>query len=374
LPATLAIPLNDLRRGVLADEEIAETVERVTRGGWYLLGEETSAFERELADYLGVGHTVAVASGSDALALAFTALGGGPGREIVTAANAGGYSMLAARRCGMSVRFADVEDSDLVVSERTIEQALTPRTRIVVVTHLYGKMARVSAIRDLCHARGIAVVEDCAQAAGAHIDGHYAGSFADAAAFSFYPTKNLAAIGDGGAVVTSDEQVALRVRRLRQYGWGEKYCVEEDGGWNSRLDEIQAAVLRVRLPKLDEQNRRRRKIARSYAAALSSSSVQMAQDGGGDFVAHLTVIRVPGRDGVPGRSAFAQALGERGVSTAVHYPVPDHRQPIVGAPAVTLAVTEAASEQILTLPCFAELEHDEIETVCEALSEVAGPL
>ena len=338
------------------------------RGGWYLLGEETSAFESELADYLGVRHTVAVASGSDALALAFTALGGGPGQELVTAANAGGYSALAARRCGMDVRFADVRDSDLLVSERTIEQALTPRTEIVVVTHLYGKMAPVSAICDLCHARGIAVVEDCAQAPGAHQDGRYAGSFGDAAAFSFYPTKNLAAIGDGGAVATSDEEVAARARRLRQYGWGVKYRVEEDGGWNSRLDEIQAAVLRVRLPKLDEQNRLRREVARSYAAALSSSSLQMVQDGGGDFVAHLTVIRAPDR------SAFAQALRERGVSTATHYPVPDHRQRIIGAPAVSLPVTEVASEQVLTLPCFPELEREEIEIVCAALSEVAGPL
>ncbi len=368
MSATLAIPLNDLRRGVLADEQVAWAVDRVTRSGWYLLGEETLAFESELSDYLGVGHTVGVASGSDALALAFTALGGGPGRELVTAANAGGYSALAARRCGMDVRFADVEDRDLLLSEHTIEQAVTPRTAIVVVTHLYGKMASVAAICDFCHARGIAVVEDCAQAAGAHVNGRYAGSFGDAAAFSFYPTKNLGAIGDGGAVATSDEQVAARVRRLRQYGWGVKYRVEEDGGWNSRLDEIQAAVLRVRLPKLDEQNRLRRKIARSYAAALSSSSVQMAQDGGGDFAAHLTVLRTPRR------TAFAQALRERGVSTATHYPVPDHRQQVIGAPPVTLPVTEAACEQVLTLPCFAELENEEIEVVCSALSEVAESL
>jgi dTDP-4-amino-4,6-dideoxygalactose transaminase len=357
-----------LRRGVLADEQVACAVERVTRSGWYLLGEETSAFEGELADYLGVDYTVGVASGSDALALAFTALGGCPGREIVTAANAGGYSTLAARRCGMDVRFADVEERDLLVSERTIEEAVTPRTGIVVVTHLYGKMAPVAAICDFCHSRGIAVVEDCAQAAGAHANGRYAGSFGDAAAFSFYPTKNLGAIGDGGAIATSDEQVAARARRLRQYGWGVKYRVEEDGGWNSRLDEIQAAVLRVRLPKLDEQNRLRRKIARRYATALSSSPVRMAQDGGGDFVAHLTVIRTSRR------TEFAEALRERGVSTATHYPIPDHRQEIVGTPAVALPVTEAACEQVLTLPCFAELEHEEIDTVCAALSEVAGSL
>jgi dTDP-3-amino-2,3,6-trideoxy-4-keto-D-glucose/dTDP-3-amino-3,4,6-trideoxy-alpha-D-glucose/dTDP-2,6-dideoxy-D-kanosamine transaminase len=365
LSATLAIPLNDLRRGVLADEELAEVVDRVARSGWYLLGEETAEFESELADYLGVAHSVGVASGSDALELALMALGGGEGQEIVTVANAGGYATLAARRCGMDVRFADVEECDLLVSRRTIEQALTPRTSTVVVTHLYGKMAPVAAICDLCHSRGIAVVEDCAQAAGAHADGRYAGSFGDVATFSFYPTKNLGAIGDGGAVVTSDAAIALRVRRLRQYGWGTKYRVEEDGGRNSRLDEIQAAVLRVRLPRLDELNRRRREITRRYAAALSLSPVRMAQDGGGDYVAHLAVIRTPRR------AAFADGLRARGVSTAVHYPVPDHRQRIIGVPTVTLAVTEAAAEQVLTLPCFPELEGEEIETLCTALSEVA---
>lgn len=365
MSATLTIPLNDLRRGILTDEEVAEAVDRVTRSGWYLLGRETSAFESELADYLGVAHAVGVASGSDALELAFTALGGGPGQEIVTAANAGGYGALAARRCGMGVRFADVEESDLLVSSRTIEEALTPQTSMVMVTHLYGKMAAVSAVCDLCRSRGIAVVEDCAQAAGAHTDGRYAGSFGDAAVFSFYPTKNLGAIGDGGAVVTSNDEIAARARRLRQYGWGVKYHIEEDGGSNSRLDEIQAAVLRVRLPRLDEMNRRRREIARRYANALSSSPVRMAQDGGEDYVAHLAVIRTPHR------AMFAEGLRARGVSTAVHYPIPDHRQKIIGRPTVKLPVTEAAAEQILTLPCFPELEHEEREILCSALVEVA---
>ena len=368
MSATLSIPLNDLRRGVLADEEVAAAVDRVTRSGWYLLGEETSAFESELAEYLGVSHAVGVASGTDALELALTALGGGPGRELVTAANAGGYSALAARRCGMRVRFADVEDGDLLVSPRTIAEALTPRTSIVVVTHLYGKMAPVAAVCELCHSRGIAVIEDCAQAAGAHASGCHAGGFGDAAAFSFYPTKNLGAIGDAGAVVTCDDEVASRARRLRQYGWGAKYHVEEDGGRNSRLDEIQAAVLRVRLRRLDELNRRRRDIARRYADALSAGPAAMAQDGGGDYVAHLAVVRTPRR------TAFAEGLRERGVSTAIHYPLPDHRQQIIGAPRISLPVTEAASEQILTLPGFPELEHEEIEIVCQALSEVAESL
>jgi aminotransferase EvaB len=368
LPATLAIPLNDLRRAIHVDEEISAAVDRATRSGWYLFGEETAAFECELADYLGVAHVVSVANGTDALELAFAALGGGSGDELLTAANAGGYATLAARRRGMRVRFADVEDHDLLVSRRTIEQALTPRTSIVVVTHLYGKMAPIADICELCHSRGIAVVEDCAQAAGAHSGGRRAGSFGDAAAFSFYPTKNLGALGDGGAVVTSDEDLAARVRRLRQYGWGAKYSVQEDGGRNSRLDEIQAAVLRVRLGRLDELNASRRMIARRYASALSATAVAMAQDGAEDYVAHLAVVRAPNG------AAFAESLRERGVSTEVHYPVPDHRQKLLGVPTLELPVTEAACAQILTVPCFPELEPEEIELVCEALRDVAESL
>lgn len=368
MPTRWPIPLNDLRRGVIADDEVAEAVERVARSGWYLLGEETSAFESELADYLGVRHVIGVASGTDALELAFMALGGGQGGEVIIAANAGGYGTLAARCCGMHVRFADVDDRNLLLTPSSVEAALTPRTTIVVVTHLYGKMAPISAICDLCHAKDILVVEDCAQAAGARTPDHYAGSFGDAAAFSFYPTKNLGAIGDGGAVVTSDDETAFRARRLAQYGWGVKYQVEEDHGKNSRLDEIQAAVLRVRLPRLDELNRRRRDVARRYADALLPTVVEMAQDGDDDYVAHLAVVRTPSRP------AFAAGLLARGVHTDVHYPVPDHLQKIIGAAQVKLPVTEAASRQVLSLPCFPDLEHDELETICAAVGELAEAL
>lgn len=364
LHATRSIPVNDLRRAAL-DEEVAEAVSRVVASGWYLLGEETSAFESELAEYLGAGHVVGVASGTDALELACLALGGGPGQEIVTAANAGGYCSVAAHGCGMRARFADVDDRDLLLTPDTVAAALTPRTTMVMVTHLYGKMAPVAAICELCHAKGVLVIEDCAQAAGARADGRYAGSVGDAAAFSFYPTKNLGALGDGGALVTSDETTALRARRLRQYGWDVKYRIEQAGGRNSRLDEIQAAVLRVRLPLLDAQNQRRREIAREYGNALSRSSVRMAQRGDEDYVAHLAVIRTERR------AAFAQALAARGVCSDVHYPIPDHRQKVIGEPWLRLPVTEAASDQVLSLPCFPELAPEETDVICEALAEVA---
>jgi aminotransferase EvaB len=365
LPATLQIPLNDLHRGAI-DDEVAEAVARVVRSGWYLLGEETSAFEEELADYLGAAHAVTVASGTAALELACLALNGGPGQEFVTVANAGGYGTVAGQRCGMRARFADVDDRDLLMTPCTVAAALTPRTTIVIVTHLYGKMAPVLAITELCHAKGVLVVEDCAQAAGAWADGHYAGSIGDAAAFSFYPTKNLGALGDAGAVVTSDAGVAARVRRLRQYGWGAKYEIEEAHGGNSRLDEIQAAVLRVRLPRLADLNRRRRAIAHRYARALSETSVRMAQSDGEDYVAHLAVIRTTRR------AAFAAALSARAISTATHYPIPDHRQKHIGQPWVKLPVTETAAAQVLSLPCFPELAPEEVERVCAVLADVAA--
>jgi dTDP-4-amino-4,6-dideoxygalactose transaminase len=359
------VPFNDLSRALAKDEDVLAAVVRVTRSGWYLIGAETAAFERELADYLGVRHVVCVANGTDALELALVALGCTRGCEIVTAANAGGYTTVAARRRGLEVRFADVDERQLLLTARTVERALTPRTKVVVVTHLYGKMAQVEAIRELCHGRGVKLLEDCAQAAGARCDGHMAGSVGDAGAFSFYPTKNLGALGDGGAIVTSDEEVAGRARRLRQYGWGAKYEIEEDGGRNSRLDELQAAVLRVRLRGLDEGNRRRREIVARYAQALSASDVEMVHDGGEDYVAHLAVLRSCNRD------VLAERLRAHGVATAVHYPVSDHRQRLTGEDGVSLPVTEAATSEVLSLPCFPELESHEVEAVCAALSSAA---
>ena len=341
------------------------------RSGWYLLGEETAAFESEFAEYLGVDHAVGVANGTDALRLAFTALrGGAPAGELVAAANAGGYGALAARLCGMQVRFADVEDNNLLMSASTLERALTPQTSIVLVTHLYGKMAPIAAICELCHARGIAVVEDCAQAAGAHVNGLYAGSFGDAAAFSFYPTKNLGALGDGGAVVTTSDELAARVRRLRQYGWGVKYRLEEDGGQNSRLDEIQAAVLRTRSPgstrPIDVAARSRGATARhSHRAACGWRKA---------------VVRIMWRTWLWSRTPAARGLSRRAcANAALRAPstirLPDHRQKFIGSPGVALPTTEvAAGAGSQSLPCFPELEDDEVRPVCAALDEVAESL
>jgi dTDP-3-amino-2,3,6-trideoxy-4-keto-D-glucose/dTDP-3-amino-3,4,6-trideoxy-alpha-D-glucose/dTDP-2,6-dideoxy-D-kanosamine transaminase len=357
------IPVADPRRGVAAlRSELDDAVARVLEGGRYVLGPEHDLFEAELAGYLGAAQCVAVASGTDALELALRAVGCQPGSTIITAANAGFYTSAAARAAGLSVVYADVDPATLALSAATVEPALTPETAAVVVTHLYGLLADVEPIAKLCAARGIALVEDCAQAAGARRDGRAAGTFGDAAAFSFYPTKNLAALGDGGAVVTGRDEVAARVRELRQYGWATKYRVATAGGRNSRLDELQAAFLRVRLRHLDAGNTRRRSIALRYAEALPS----LVRLGGEDYVAHLAVALVDDRDVVRAR------LGGAGVGTDVHYPVPDHRQPVWEDEHadVRLSVTEDAVERVVTLPCFPELTDNEVDRVCEALGEL----
>jgi aminotransferase EvaB len=362
------VPFNDLSRAASSGDALLGAVVRVVRSGRYLMGRETAKFESDLADYLGTRHAVCVANGTDALELALVALGCTPGQEIVTAANAGAYATIAARRRGLRVRFADVDDRQLLLTPQTVEASLSPQTKVVVVTHLYGKMARAKEIRDLCHARGIRLLEDCAQAAGARADGRLAGSIGDAGAFSFYPTKNLGALGDGGAVVTSDDEVARRARKLRQYGWEAKYEIAEDGGRNSRLDEIQAAVLRVRLDRLDDSNSRRREIVKRYAEAVFSSAIEMVHHDGDDYVAHLAVIRSRSRDEV------AVRLGAQGIGTAIHYPIPDHRQAVIGAADVSLPATETAAKEVLSLPCFPELEPNEIDATCSALSQIARSL
>jgi aminotransferase EvaB len=364
------VPLNDLRRGFEAlGTELRRAVDEVLSSGWYVLGPQHDAFEREFAAAVGAEHCIGVGNGTDALELALLSVGCVPGDEVVTAANASMYTATAALKAGLVPRFADVDPDSLLLTAETVEPALTTRTRAVVVTHLYGRMADVAPLRALCRSAGVALVEDCAQAAGAVSEEGPAGSLADAAAFSFFPTKNLGALGDGGAVVTNDAERAALVRRLRQYGWSSKYTVTESRGRNTRLDELQAAVLRVKLPHLAGWNQQRRDIVARYAEVLGNGPRRMVH---GDatsspaYVGHLAVMVTPDRDA--NRSAFADA----GVRTDVHYPVPDHHQPVLAeaCAGVRLPVTEEATTQILTLPCFAEITETEIERVCDVLRKL----
>lgn len=358
------LQVNDLRRGWIAtDPEVRGAVGRVLAGGWYIKGPEHDSFESELAAHLGIAHAAAVANGTDALVLALRAIGCSAGSEVVTVANAGGYASNAAAQIGCSVVYADVDPETLLMTVETLEAAIGSSTKAVVLTHLYGNLADVPAIAAFCHDRGIPMVEDCAQAISGDLGGRKVGTFGDVAAFSFYPTKNLGAAGDGGAIATNDDEINAQVRALRQYGWTAKYTVTEAGGRNSRLDEVQAAILRIGLRRVDGLNARRREIVQRYAAAVQGPGVRLVTGAGCETVAHLAVIRAPDRTRT--RAVFH----ELAIGSDIHYPIPDHRQPGLRKPVrhTALLETERAAEEILTLPCFPEMTHDEVDRVCAAI-------
>lgn len=366
------IPLNDLKRHQAAhDATVRQAVARVLDSGWFVLGPECNAFEAEFAAYCGVGHCIGVANGTDAIELALRALGVAADSRVATVANAGFYTSTALGAIGAQPVYVDVDESTHLMDTARLEAALgAERLDAVVVTHLYGRLHDdIGHIVQLAARRGVPVLEDCAQAHGARRDGRSAGSFGDAAAFSFYPTKNLGALGDGGAVATQRADVAASVRRLRQYGWESKYRVAVAGGRNSRLDEMQAAILRAKLTLLDGWNARRRQIAARYGKALRAAGIACPAPSGEEYVAHLYVIRADARD------ALRERLAAAGVGTDVHYPISDTRQPCWGAETQwpALPVTERLAAQVLSLPCYPELTDEEVDTVIAAvLAAVSG--
>jgi dTDP-4-amino-4,6-dideoxygalactose transaminase len=358
------VPMQDPKRAYERQRAaLRAAVDRVLESGSYVHGTEHAAFEHELAEFLGGGSCVGVASGTDALELALRALAPVAGSVVVTAANAGVYAATAARRAGAMVRYADIQRSTLTLDWSTVEPVLDESVSVVVVTHLYGRMAAVDAILAGCHRRGIRVLEDCAQAIGAVGPAGRAGAIGDAAAFSFYPTKNLPALGDGGAVATPRPEIADTVRRLRQYGWDSRYTVATAGGRNSRLDELQAAVLRVRLPHVEDGNARRRAIIRRFAEASEGTSVTVMAAEGPGHAGHLAVALAEDRD------AVRAALAREGVQTDIHYPVADHRQEPFAAlyRHLRLPNTEWAQDRVFSLPCFPEMTEAEIDQVCDAV-------
>lgn len=358
------VPMNDLSRAIGEQRaDLDRAWARVLDSSYVVMGPEHAAFEADLADLVGASHAVAVGSGTDALELMLRATMPLDRDVVVTAANCGGYTTTAARRAGFTVRYVDIDAETHCVDPKALVDLLDDRVGVVVVTHLYGRAADVAAVRSVCEPLGVRVVEDCAQAIGARTSDGPVGSRADAAAFSFYPTKNLGALGDGGAVTTSSDDIAATLRSLRQYGWSAKYRIGADGGRNSRLDEVQASVLRTRMPLLAAQNQTRRGIIQRYAeAAAGRVRVLLAEDAG--HVGHLAVVVAEDRDG------FRRHLESQFIRTDVHYPVPDHLQSAFRDEYadVSLPVTEAMAERIVSLPCFAEMTPDEIDRVCSALA------
>ena len=349
------------------DVDPTGSIQRVVDRASFVLGPEVHAFERDFADYCGVAHAIGVANGTDALELALRGLGVEAGDRVAVVANAGGYSATAVRAIDADPLWVDVDERTLTMAPGALEQALAQTPLAVIVTHLYGRLADLASLLALTDQAGIPLIEDSAQSHGARRDGNAAGASGRVGCFSFYPTKNLGAVGDGGAVVTDDPTIASRVRALRQYGWADKYRAVTSGGRNSRLDEIQAAVLVDKLPHLDEWNRQRREVARRYSDGLAGLPLMLPPWPDDADVVHLFVVRTDRRD------ALADFLQGRGIQTAVHYPIPDYHQPAyatAGTP--DLPVTEAAASSVLSLPCYPGLTATQQELVMEGVRAFFG--
>lgn len=345
--------------------EIDAAVARVLASGRFILGPEVAGFESELARFIGVSHAVAVASGTDALQLALHAAGIGAGDEVVVPAFSFFATAEVVTHLGARPVFADIDPVTYNLDAASLEAVLTPRTRAVIVVHLFGQSAAVAETRAICRDRDLVLVEDCAQAMGADYDGVRVGAWGMLGCFSFYPTKNLGAYGDAGLVTTGDAALAERLRMLRHHGSRVAYR-HEIVGYNSRLDELQAAVLRAKYAHLERFTAARRAHAAAYRQGLAGLPAALpAEHGRGTHVYHVFAIRVARRD------AVRAALTARGIATGVYYPLPIHKQPAYEREfgGLRLPHSEAAAEEVLALPIYPQLSEDRIARVCEALRD-----
>ena len=353
---SLRVPFNALTPGEDA-AAIRAAIDRVIASGWFVLGPEVEAFETEFAAASRVPHAVGVGTGTDAITLILRALDIGPGDEVITPPLSAAYSALAVMMAGARPVFADIDPERLTMDPQATEAAITPRTRALLPVHLFGQAADLRPLEALASKHRLALVEDAAQAHLATVDGRPVGTIGIAAATSFYPTKNLGALGDGGAVLTRDAQIAARVKRLRNGGQTSRYRHEEPGA-NSRLDEMQAAILRARLSFLPRWTGRRRAIAAAYRAALAASAIHVPRECDAGHVYHLFPVLTDHRD------AFQAHMRKHGVETLIHYPVPIPRQPALQStsPAVC-AVADRVCSQIVSLPMYPGLSDDSIAAV-----------
>ena len=344
---------------------IAAAQSRVLDRAWFIMGPEVAEFEKQFASYLGVHECRTVGNGTDALELGLRAVGVGPNDTVATVANAGFYTSTAISAIGAQPFYLDVNRQTKVVELTEVQRAIGEGATAIVVTHLYGQaVPDTLEIAQICKENRVWLIEDCAQAHGAQLAGKMVGTIGDVGCFSFYPTKNLGALGDGGAVVTNDENVAAQVSRLRQYGWTAKYQVELPGARNTRMDEMQAAILQEFLPLLDEWNQRRRDIAKQYNTHIVHPGVVLPNVGAADYVAHLYVICSTQRDSL---SAHLRATG---ISTDVHYPIPDTLQPVFAGrfAHVHLPITEQLASETLSLPCYPAMSDADVVKVADAIN------
>ncbi|MFO0775925.1 MAG: DegT/DnrJ/EryC1/StrS family aminotransferase [Nitrospiraceae bacterium] len=347
-------------------DAVLAAMQRVLDGGWYILGQEVEAFEREWAAYLGTASCIGVGNGTDAIAVALRAVGVQSGDEVLTVSHTAVATVAAIEQIGAVPVLVDIDPRSRCLDPARVADLCTDRTRAMVPVHMYGQPAPMPALLSIAKQYGLRVVEDCAQAHGAEIDGRKVGTFGDAAAFSFYPTKNLGAFGDAGAVVTGSAEVATAARALRQYGWATRY-VSDRPGINSRLDELHAACLRVLLPQLDADNRRRRDIAAAYHTAVRDCGVRVpARIDGTTPVVHLYVVECAERE------RFEAHMSQRGIDTGRHYPMAVHEQPAYCGRLRghdRLPNTERLYRELVTLPCHPGLTDEEVRCICDALAE-----
>lgn len=365
-----SIPQTDPKANYLAHKaEIDQAIHRVLDSGWYILGQETKAFEQEFADYIGVSHAFGVGNGTDALEIALRACDVGPGDAVFTVSHTAVATVAAIELTGATPVLVDIDPVTFTIDLACLEDALQRQTaagtpKAVVPVHLYGHPADMPALVEIAQRYNLYVIEDCAQAHGAQIDGRKVGSWGDLAAFSFYPTKNLGALGDGGMVVTNQPTLAEKVSLLRQYGWRQRY-ISDIAGMNSRLDEVQAAILRVKLHYLDEENERRRQLAHAYSILLSDTYLELpSQQNGIKHVYHQYVIRTRLRD------KLMQYLCDQQIGTLIHYPVPVHQQPAYKERMTVhgeLAYTEKMATEILSLPIYPELAQPQVEHIANLI-------
>lgn len=346
-------------------KEIEEAVSRVLESGWYILGEEVKTFEEEFSNFIGTSFGIGTGSGTESLHTALAACGIGPGDEVITVSFTAVATAAAVELTGASPIFVDIEPDFYTIDPIKIESAITSNTKAVVPVHIYGQPADMDPVLEVAKAHDLLVIEDCAQAHGALYKGKRVGSIGDMGCFSFYPTKNLGAIGDGGMITTDNEEWAHKARLLREYGWAERY-VSHFPGWNTRLDEVQAAILRVKLKHLDEDNEKRRQLAGVYTSKLSRTSLSLPQiREGGAHVFHLYVVQSERRD------RLLSFLRDNNIGASIHYPKPVHLQPAYSGTEgwESLGETEKASAHILTLPMYPELSSADISTVIEAIED-----
>jgi dTDP-4-amino-4,6-dideoxygalactose transaminase len=361
------IPIANPKAQFIAyEKEIIDGIKRVLSSGWYILGKEVENFEREFAEFSGAIFCIGVASGTDALSLSLKAFGILAGDEVITVSHSAVATVAAIEQIGAVPVFCDIEPQTRCIDPKKIIPLISDKTKAILPVHIYGQPAPMEEVCSIAKKYNLGIIEDCAQAHGAEIRGQKVGTFGDVSAFSFYPTKNLGAIGDGGAVITNSAEIAEKLRWLREYGWKDRY-ISSIQGMNSRLDEIQAAILRVKLPHLSRDNARRREIAGHYIAAIDGDKIIAPIKIDGTLHAmHLFVVECDQRE------SLQNFLNEKEIGTVIHYPMAIHQQPAYFRRLRgynDLPNTENLYRRILSLPMYPELADNQVERICLALKK-----